>query len=72
MRELVRLAHEKLGPLENGHRYCLKIPAILGGDYGEENLATLALGELIGFSGHVADQIRDLPEGAKLEFKFTE
>jgi len=72
MRELVRLAHKKLGPLENGRRYCLKIPGILGGAYDEQNLATIALGELISFSGHLAGQIKDLPEGSKIEFKFTE
>ena len=70
MRPLVRMAHEKLGPLQSGRRYCLKLPAPVGGTYSEDNLATLPLDELVGFAGYVAQQIKDLPDGAQIRFTF--
>jgi hypothetical protein len=72
MRELVRLAHDQLGPLADGRRYCLKILGILGGAYGGDNLATIPLGELVSFTGYLADQIKDLPDGATIQLKVTE
>ena len=72
MRNLVTEAKEKLGPLAEGRKYCLKIPGILGGEYGGSNLATVPLVELVRFSGDVANQIKDLPSGTKIELKVTE
>lgn len=72
MRNLVIEAKEKLGPLAEGRKYCLKIPGILGGEYGGSNLATVPLVELVRFSGDVAQQIIDLPSGTKIELKVTE
>jgi hypothetical protein len=69
MRSLVEQACEKYGPLPGGRKYCLKIPAILGGEYGGENLATISLVELIRASGHLAQQIKDLPAGAKVHLR---
>jgi hypothetical protein len=56
MPELVRLAESTLGPLSDGRKYCLKIPSVLGGNYGCDNLATVPLVELIRFSGDGAQQ----------------
>lgn len=61
MRSLVEQAREKSGPLPEGRKYCLKIPAILGGEYGGDNLATISLLELIRASGHLAQQTKDSP-----------
>ncbi|ARS48178.1 hypothetical protein PSMEN_07175 [Ectopseudomonas mendocina] len=72
MTGLVELAQQRLGPLRPGYRYCLKTPGPLGGEYGGDNLATLPLLELIGVSGHIAQQIRDLPEGAQVRLVVTE
>lgn len=69
METLVIAAKRKLGELEQGRKYCLKMPAILGGEYSEENLGTVSQIEQIGFSGDIARQIRDLPDGAKIELK---
>ena len=57
MTELVTMAREKLGPLASGRKYCLKVPSVLGGKYGRDNLATAPLLALIRFSGEVAQQI---------------
>jgi len=72
MKNLVTQAKEMLGPLIEGRKYCLKIPGVLGGEYGGSNLATLSLVELVRFSGDVAKQIKDLPNGAQVQFKITD
>ena len=45
MMPLVGEATARLGPLDQGRKYCLKIPAILGGEYGGDNLGTISLTE---------------------------
>ena len=67
MAALVQHAEERLGPLQPGHAYCLKIPGALGGEYGGDNLAAVPLAELIGASGSIAQQIDGLPEGAQVK-----
>jgi hypothetical protein len=61
MPEQVRLAESALGPLSAGRKYCLKIPSVLGGHYGRDNLATVPLSELIRFAGEGAQQFDGLP-----------
>jgi len=39
MQKLVDLAREKCGPLPPGGKYTLKIPGLLGGEYGGDNFA---------------------------------
>lgn len=70
MRSLVAVARSRLGPLGEGRRYCLRIPGPLGGEYAGENLATLPIGELIGFSGDVARQVASMPDGTPITFAF--
>jgi hypothetical protein len=72
MRALVEEARGLLGPLVEGRKYCLKIPATLGGRYSGENLGTITLAELVRVSGHIAEQIKDLPDGAKVRLQITE
>jgi hypothetical protein len=61
MPEQVRLAELILGPLSAGRKYCLKIPSVLGGHYGRDNLATVPLAELIRFAGEGAQQFDGFP-----------
>lgn len=72
MAALVQQAEERVGPLQPGHAYCLKIPGALGGEYGGSNLATVPLAELIGASGSMAQQIDGLPEGAQVTLSVVE
>ncbi len=72
MTGLVKKARETVGPLKDGHRYCLKIPGVLGGEYGGENLASMPLDGLIRFSGDLALQIRDLPDGAQISLNVVD
>lgn len=72
MAALVSLANDLCGPLSEGRKYCLKIPGVLGGAYGGENLATAPQLELVRFSGHIARQIEELPDGAQIKLRVTE
>ena len=72
MTELVQQAQERLGPLRPGFKYCLKIPGTLGGEYGGDNLATISLGGLVTASGHIAQQIEDLPDGAQVKLSIID
>ncbi|MGB3310318.1 MAG: T6SS immunity protein Tdi1 domain-containing protein [Nodosilinea sp.] len=72
MSALVEQAKASLGPLTEGRKYCLKVPAVFGGEYGGDNLATVPLVELVQFSGDLGRQIKDLPDGAEVEFKVVD
>lgn len=72
MRDLVDQAFQRLGALAPGRKYCLKIPGVLGGEYGGANLGTISFYELISASGHIAQQIADLPDGTSVELSVTE
>lgn len=72
MTGLVEQARERLGVLQPGFKYCLKIPGALGGEYGGDNLATISLSELISASGDIARQIKDLPDGAQIRLSIVD
>jgi len=72
MHALVERASENCGPLSDGRKYWLKIPALLGGEYGGDNLATAPLVELVRVSGDIAKQTHDLPDGAAVKLKVVD
>jgi len=61
-----REAERALGPPGDGRCYCLKIPAVLGGQYARENLGVISIAELLGASGSMAFQIKDIPDGQRV------
>ena len=71
MTRLVDLADAKLGPVADDRCYCLKLPAVLGGQYEVSNFGTISRNELIAFSGDLAGQIKDLPDGAQVRLTLT-
>jgi hypothetical protein len=71
MARLVEEARQKLGPLAAGRCYCLKLPAVLGGSYAADNMGTISRGELISFSGDIAEQIKDVPDGSHIRLKIV-
>lgn len=71
MEALVNQARDKLGLLRPGYKYCLKIPAVLGGKYEESNLAIISLHELVAVSGYLAEEIDGLPDGAQIRLNVT-
>jgi hypothetical protein len=72
MAALADPAEERFGRQPAGRCFCFKIPGVLGGRYELDNVGTIALSELVRFSGDVARQIRDLPDGARVQLKLTE
>ena len=72
MAVLAHHARERLGPLAKGEKYCLKIPAILGGSYEPENFGKISDVGLIKTSGHIARQINGLPDGASIQLRIIE
>ncbi len=66
MENLVQQAKEAHGELAENTKYCLVIPGVLGGAYDISNIKTTPLKEIIEFSGYVAKQIQDLPDGAEI------
>jgi len=69
MARIVDVASAVCGPLTSGRKYALKIPGCLGGEYIATNFATAPLLELIGFSGSIAYQAKDLSDGAQVQLK---
>ncbi len=67
MLNLVEIAKSELGILEENQKYCLKIPAILGGNYEVANFGKISFSELILASGNLAYQIKDVKEGEKIK-----
>lgn len=72
MQALVEKAQEHLGLLTEGQKYCLVTPGVLGGEYAISNIKTVPLIELIRFSGDLANQIKDLPDGAQIKLKVVD
>lgn len=66
MEVLVKQAKDRLGLLRPGYKYCLKIPAVLGGKYEGSNLATISLHEQIAISGCLAKEVDALSDGAQI------
>lgn len=69
MRSLADAARAKFGTLEASRRFYLVIPGILGGEYSSENIQHAPLLEIIGVSGDIGRQLKDLPEGAQVQLK---
>jgi hypothetical protein len=70
MKTLVDLALCILGRLNSDEKYCLKLPAVLGGEYKANNLGKITFKEQIEFAGELGKKIKDLPDGTKINFKF--
>ncbi len=66
---LVELAREHLGSLNEDWAYYLVIPGMFGGQYDASNIRTVPLDELIGHSGDWAFAIKDLPDGAQIKLR---
>lgn len=72
MTAFVAAAKKKLGGLEEGRKYCLKIPGVLDGDYQDLNFGTISFSELILCSGDLAFQIKDLKDGDEVDIIKTD
>ncbi|KAB7613984.1 DUF1851 domain-containing protein [Amylibacter sp. SFDW26] len=69
MSQIVEVARQSLGKLKEGNAYYLVFPGLLGGKYEADNIRTVSLSELIEYSGYLAREIKDLPDGAEIKLK---
>ncbi|GAA4279993.1 T6SS immunity protein Tdi1 domain-containing protein [Gaetbulibacter aestuarii] len=67
MTKLVKIAKSELGELKENQKYCLKMSAVIGGEYEKSNLGKISFAELIAFSGDLGFQIKDLKDGQKIK-----
>lgn len=72
MSRLATEAERRYGLQPAGRCFYLKTPAVLGGAYSVENVRTISIDELLRFSGEIAEQIKDLPDGAQVSFKIVD
>ncbi|MEP3891252.1 MAG: T6SS immunity protein Tdi1 domain-containing protein [Hellea sp.] len=72
MAALVEIAEKKLGKNDTDRCFYFITSPILGGSYHAENIQIVPLLELIAFSGDMAEQIKDLPEGSQIKLVITE
>jgi hypothetical protein len=66
------VAHEwqrASGALAPGRRLAPRTPFVLGGTFDVANLYSASQVELMRFRGHLATQLRDLPDGATVTLK---
>jgi hypothetical protein len=69
MENLTHEAITVLGQLEENEKFCLKIPAVIGGEYRIENIGKIDFFELVSFSGNLAFKIRDLNDGQNIKIE---
>ncbi len=69
---LVEKAEVAHGLLAEGQVYYLVVPGILGGKYAVENIRKISLRELLAYSGDMAQQIDDVPDGGSVIIAPTE
>ena len=67
MLPLATRAEAAHGPLAEGQVYYLVVPGLLGGKYAEENIRKISLVELLEYSGEMARQIDNVPDGAQVK-----
>lgn len=60
------------GPIPEGRRLAGKIPFVLGGGFDLSNLYCADFDEMMRFRAYLADQIRDLPDGATILLDITD
>jgi hypothetical protein len=72
MLALVTRAEAAHGSLKDGQVYYLVVPGILGRKYAEDNIRKISLVELLAYSGDMAHQIDNVPDGAQVKIVLKE
>ena len=58
--------------LKDGQLYSYKKLPIMGGDYTVDNFAPLNIVEHFGYTGDIHKQIKDLPDGTRVQIKIVD
>ena len=56
--------------LKENEVYSYKKSPVIGGEYSEDNIEPTDISVHFAFSGQICEQIKDLPEGTKVNIKF--
>lgn len=67
MPDLVSELKNHLGELEQDQVYSFKTPPLLGGNYDLSNFDKVHIGVHFSVSGQIYHQVKDLPQGTKIE-----
>jgi len=70
MTNIIEEAKSVVGELNSDEKYCLKMPALVSGQYQKSNYGKVPFKELILFSGKLAKRTENLEDGQKVKFKF--
>lgn len=63
---------KRFGEPPDGSVFTIKPHAMIEGRYDPENICIMPLEELIRFTGNVAQQIKDLPDGSQIQIEVTD
>lgn len=69
---LVVEGRKRFGEPPEGSVFTIKPHAMIEGRYEPESLCVMPLDELIRFTGDVAQQIKDLPDGSQIQLKVSD
>ncbi len=69
---LLHLWQEKNGPLPIGTRLMPKLPFVLGGKYSLDNLYALSAVSGMRSRGNLAHQLKDVPDGSRVQFRLID
>jgi hypothetical protein len=69
---LVAEGYKRFGNPPEGSVFTIKPHAMIEGRYEPESLCVMPLDELIRFTGDVAQQIKDLPDGSQIQIEMTD
>lgn len=69
---LVTEGYKRFGNPPEGSVFTIKPHAMIEGRYEPESLCVMPLDELIRFTGDVAQQIKDLPDGSQIQIEVTD
>lgn len=67
MTNIVAIAKSELGEFVENQKYCLKMSAVIGGEYDKSNIGKISFVEQISFSGDLGFQIKDLKDEQKIK-----
>lgn len=72
LQPMVEQAEEILGALASGQVYHFVISPVLGGAYAIDNVRRIDHVEQVRFSGDLALEIKDLPDGAQVKLRIVD
>ena len=72
MTRIIETAKSVVGELTSDEKYCLKMPALVGGQYEKSNYGKAPFRELVLFSGSLAKQTANLKDGQRINFEFKD